>query len=109
MWSLKLGVALAFGLAGAAFAADPAPSAGSPAVASPAGAPAKAAPSGVADDKKGAKPKDKLICTREEIIGSKFSKRVCRTETQVQEERAFTKKLNEQIRDEGYAPPLPNG
>jgi hypothetical protein len=79
MKSLALAALAAFAIAAPAFAADPAPGAPS----APAVKPGKAAK----PEKPKPNPSDKLICTREEDTGSFLSKRVCRTQAQIDAER----------------------
>ncbi|CAN5115767.1 hypothetical protein BH11PSE2_BH11PSE2_17390 [soil metagenome] len=47
------------------------------------------------------KPKEKLICTTEEVTGSLMRKRVCRTEQQIEAERRATEDLKNQRQGSG--------
>lgn len=78
MKALSLAIALAL-FAAPAFAADAPPK-------TPAAA-ADAKPGKAGDKGKDAKPEEKLICTRETDTGSFLSKRVCRTQAQIDSER----------------------
>ena len=44
-------------------------------------------------------PKEKLVCTREVTVGSRMSKRVCRTASQVQAERRGSHAPGEQMQE----------
>jgi hypothetical protein len=95
MSSLKLAAILTFALTASAFAAEPAP-------------PAKPAADAVAV--KAAKPadsdaKEKLICTRETLVGSTIPKRVCRSAEQIDQDRSKVQRAREDLRGADPAAP----
>jgi hypothetical protein len=49
--------------------------------------------------------KDKVICTRESVVGSHFSRRVCRSLRQLEEEREYARRMLE----DQLPPPAPDG
>jgi hypothetical protein len=99
MSSLKLAIVLFFALPATAWAADPAPPTTPQAAA--AAAPLADSAMAVDADKKAAKSKEKLICVREQVLGTKLAKRVCKTSSQVEEERYYAKRARDQMRNEG--------
>jgi hypothetical protein len=99
MSSLKLAAILVFALPTTVWAADPAP----PTTPQAAAAAAPLADSAIAVDasKNAAKSKEKVICVREQVVGTKLAKRVCKTSTQIEEERFYAKRARDQMRNEG--------
>jgi hypothetical protein len=98
MSSLKLAAVLFFALPATAWAADPAPATTPQAAAA---APLSDSAIAVEADKKAAKSKEKLVCVREQVVGTKLAKRVCKTSAQVEEERYYAKRARDQMRNEG--------
>ena len=90
--SLRLAAILTFALTASALAAEPAPPA------PPTAAAAKAA-------KPAPDPKDKLICTRETLVGSTIPKRVCRTAEQIDQDHSKAQRAREDLR--GAEPDAP--
>ena len=99
MKSLGFSLVISVAVAGAAFAADPAPTA------------EKASPGGAKSaSKKAEKDPNKLICTREQDTGSFLAKRVCRTQAQIDEDRRAAAELNDRRSLLGGGrPDLPTG
>ncbi|HET9159848.1 MAG TPA: hypothetical protein VFN88_04480 [Caulobacteraceae bacterium] len=96
MKSVSLAAVLVLAIAAPAFAADDGGKV----------RPGKSAPAEKTTDKN-AKPEDKLICTRETGTDSFISKRVCRTQAQIDEERRGAQQLNDDRELLGGRPDLP--
>jgi hypothetical protein len=63
--------------------------------------PSKPAPEAAAKPAKEAKPKEKVICTTEELAGSLIPKRVCHTQQQLDNQRQAVDDLNRERRELG--------
>jgi hypothetical protein len=82
--------------------------AGSPAFATDAPAPDKSAkPATASVGPAKADSQDKLTCTREQITGSVFFKKVCRTPAQIEQDRKEARQLNDYRQQGGSARALP--
>jgi hypothetical protein len=89
MKSLALALAAVSLMATPALAADPQPSADKPQAAAAQPKPAQT------EAEKKAKAQEKLICTREASTDSFLTKRVCRTQAQIDEERRAAQRLED--------------
>jgi hypothetical protein len=91
---LAIVLAIVTGLAAPAFAANAPPAAVQPA--------AKTESS-----KDAAKPEEKLICTREVPTGSTIPTRICRTKSQIEQDRRASEQIQSQNRTVGSSPIIP--